>query len=57
MGAAHGASGIPPRFIEGLHESKAIGSEIEAFVSALFPEAAGAGQATAEAGAGAAGEL
>ena len=37
MGAAHGARGIPPALIEGLHESKAIGTEIENYISALYP--------------------
>lgn len=39
LGAAHGASGIPRPLIEGLHDSQGIGGEIEAFVSALFPQA------------------
>lgn len=61
VGAAHGAKGIPPRFIEGLHDSKAISAEIQDFIHALYPEEAAAEQqptaAAAAAGGGAAGEL
>ncbi len=35
MGFAVGASGIPQRFKDGLHDSAAIKGEIEAFVTAL----------------------
>ncbi|PSC74603.1 ADP-ribosylation crystallin J1 [Micractinium conductrix] len=59
VGAAHGASGIPPRLIEGLHDSRAIRTEIEQYITALFPEEAAAekagGVATAAAAAGGSG--
>ncbi|KAG2447158.1 hypothetical protein HYH02_007904 [Chlamydomonas schloesseri] len=38
MGAAAGESRIPKRLIEGLHDSKAIKAEIDAYVTALHPE-------------------
>lgn len=55
MGAATGQAGIPRALIEGLHDSKEIGREIEQYVSALYPEAVAAEEG-ARAGA-AAGEL
>ena len=42
MGAALGESRIPPRFIEGLHDSAGIRREIDDFVTALFPPGAAA---------------
>ena len=54
MGAAHGRSGIPDSLVDGLHDSKAIGGEIEAYISALYGEEAERKEA---AGARAAGEL
>ena len=59
MGAAHGVSGIPAHLREGLHESKAIATEIDNYVTALFTSTEGqGGQAAAgAAGAGASGEL
>jgi hypothetical protein len=38
MGAAHGVSGIPRPLLEGLHDGKAIGSEIDDYISTLYPE-------------------
>ncbi|GLI63555.1 hypothetical protein VaNZ11_006408 [Volvox africanus] len=38
MGAAHGESGIPKRFIEDLADSGAIRAEIDAYVKALHPD-------------------
>ncbi|KAF5838686.1 ADP-ribosylglycohydrolase-domain-containing protein [Dunaliella salina] len=38
MGAALGESKIPPRLIQGLHDSSAIRQEIDALCSALYPE-------------------
>lgn len=38
MGAAHGVSGIPRPLLEGLHDGKAIGTEIDAYISTLYPE-------------------
>ena len=59
VGAAHGARGIPPRLVEGLHEGKAIAAEISDYIHALYPEAEGAEarQAAAAGAGGAAGEL
>lgn len=42
VGAAHGQSGIPRRFIEELHDSTEIAKEIDAYCTALYPEAAAA---------------
>ena len=47
MGAAHGRSGIPDALVEGLHDSKAIGGEIEAYIHALYPEEAARGERAA----------
>lgn len=52
MGAAHGVAGIPRPLIEGLHDSKAIGGEIEEYVSALFLEEGKAQAAAAAASSG-----
>jgi N-formylglutamate amidohydrolase len=61
MGAAHGASGIPAHLREGLLDSKAISTEIDSYITALFPAEAQAEQKQAPvvaAGAGgASGEL
>jgi hypothetical protein len=48
MGAAAGESGIPERFITGLHDSAEIRKEIDAFVDAVLGGAAAAGGAAAE---------
>ena len=59
VGAATGAAALPPALVRGLAETEAIGREIDAYITALFPEeaaAAGAG-ATAGAAAGRGGEL
>jgi hypothetical protein len=53
MGAAHGASGIPAHLREGLLDSKAISTEIDNYITALFPAEAQAEQAPAAAAAGA----
>jgi len=37
MGAARGVQNIPRHLIDGLHESAAIGAEIDAYVTTLFP--------------------
>lgn len=53
MGAAAGASGIPRHLIDGLHDGKAIGAEIENYITALFPEEAKKEQEAAATPAGA----
>ena len=52
MGAAVGLQGIPQRFIDGLHDGKAIAGEIDAYMHALYDDAAQAPGAAAGSGAG-----
>ena len=40
MGAAHGRAGIPDRFVQELHASKDISTEIDSYIHALYPEEA-----------------
>ena len=48
MGAAVGESGIPQKLITGLHDHTKIKAEIDAYVTALYPEAAAAAPAHKE---------
>ena len=42
MGAAVGKKGLPQRFVSGLKDTQRIHTEVEAYMTALFPEAAAA---------------
>lgn len=57
MGAAHGRSGIPDRFVQELHASKDIGSEIDSYIHALFPDEAAQEERAKATAAGTASEL